>query len=111
MIGTILSLHYVGKKKWIPSIIFWVGYLIITAVISGLLYTVLPTASFLGIVIGFGAFMILAHYWYKYDWRMSFKLFVVAFIIDFVIAIIIVAILAIAIADFWVTLFPQASLL
>jgi len=111
MFGTILSLHYIGRKRWIPSIIFWVAYLIVTAVVSGALYTIAPTVSVMGLLIGFAVFMALAHYWYKFPWEISLKLFVIAFIIDFIIAIILVAVLVVTLPEFWGWVFPQAGIL
>ena len=112
MIGALLSLKWFGKKSWVQSLIFWVAYLIVLAIVSSLLYMyVSPTGSILGLVVGFAVFMALAHYWYKYQWVASFKLFAFAFVIDMVIAVILFGILAIVVPDWWSSVFPLSALL
>jgi hypothetical protein len=108
MIGAILSMKYVGKKPWIASIIFWVGYII--AAVAGAIFTT-ANIPVLSLIISVGVFLALAHYWYKFSWEMSFKLFVVAFIIDLILVAIIAAILlAFAVTIPGMNFIPQFSI-
>ena len=113
MIGAIISLRYVGKKPWIASIIFWVGYIIAAAVAGAIVaFANIPVLS---LVISVGVFLALAHYWYKFSWEMSFKLFVVAFIIDLILMAVIIAVIITAIGltlpEIFESLFPASFLL
>ena len=96
MIGAILSMKYIGKKSWIQSVIFWVGYIIIAMIANTMLSS---SGMYIGLLVSVAAFVLLAHYWYKFNWEMSFKLFVVAFIIDIIIVMIIVALIGVTFID------------
>jgi len=99
MIGTILSMRYIGKQPWIKSIVFWVVYLIVASVASYGLSLVSQTAGMVGFAISAGIFIALAHYWkwFNFPWIKAVKVFVVAFVIDLIIIFVIFAILFAAI--------------
>lgn len=102
MIGTILSMHYVGKKNWTMSVVFWVVYLISMAIVSAILTAVAPTWKIVSIVVSAAVFILLAHKWYKFDYMNSIKLFAIAFVIDIIIVYVIFA----AIVGFYGILLP-----
>jgi len=84
MIGSAISIRYVGKKPWILALSFWAVYLII-----GLLFVtaIVSATSFwwLGILFSFAIFMALAIYWMKLNIMVSAIAFAVAYVLDFVI--------------------------
>lgn len=93
MIGALISMKFLGGKKWIQALIFWAVILVIGfalgagAVALGILTTLLSI----------GIFIMLAHYWYKLPWLRSIVVWAVAFAIDFAIMFILVTILAFSI--------------
>jgi hypothetical protein len=92
MFGTAISIHFLGKKRWMPSIIFWVVYLVTMAIVSAILTAVAPQWVMVSIVVSAAIFILLAHKWYKFSWINSVKLFAVAFVIDIVLMYIIMSI-------------------
>jgi len=105
MIGAILSLHYVGKKNWIQSIVFWITYIIAGAIITA----IIPATGVLSLILAALIFMSIAHYWYKFNWQISFKLFAIAFFIDIILTLVLVAILFGLIGLEWTELFPTTQ--
>lgn len=91
MIGAILSMKYVGKKAWIPSIIFWLVYFIAMAIVGAVLTAIVPTWTMISIAISAAVFIALAHYWYKIALFESLKIFAVAVVLDLIIMLVIVA--------------------
>ena len=87
MIGTILSMKFIGKKTWLQALLFWIVYIVAAAVIS----SIIP----MGIVIAAVVFILLAHFWpmYGLNWWEALKVFAVAVVIDIIIVAIIFAIL------------------
>jgi len=88
MIGTLISMKYIGKKSWSQSLVFWLVYIVATAILSSIVN--------LGIILGAVVFILLAKYWYKMDWFLGIKTFAVAFVIDIIIAVVLVGILLVA---------------
>jgi len=85
MIGSLISMKFVGGKTWIQAVVFWVVILVIGFALS--------TQYYLGILItlaSIGIFITLAHYWYGLKWTRSVVVWFVAFIIDLVIVYVIV---------------------
>jgi len=89
MIGAIISMKFLGKKKWIQAIIFWAVILIIGFAIGSGAVQLGIFATLLGI----GIFILLAHYWYHLPWLLSIAVWFVAFIIDMIIVYILVLLL------------------
>jgi hypothetical protein len=93
MIGTILSMHYIGKKNWAMSIIFWLVYLVSMAIVGAILNVVLPTWTLVSIVVAAIVFIVLANKWYKFNWMNAFKVFALAVVIDVIIVFVILSVL------------------
>ena len=123
MIGTILSLKYFGRKGWKDAIVFWLVYLVAGAILSSIVLGAAGAAfgidaqniddmdedemqdyvnantgnlGILGVlstIISVGLFLALAHYWYKYAWFESLKLFAISYVIDIIIVIVLVMVL------------------
>lgn len=91
MIGAIISLKYFGKPKktWGQALVFWLVYIVAAAVLASLV----P----MGIVGSAVVFILLAHYWYHFNWFMSLKLFAIALVIDIIIVIILIVLFTAAI--------------
>lgn len=93
MIGSILSMKFVGHKSWKASIVFWIVYFVAMMLIGA------ATAGYIeyaGLVVSAIVFILLAKYWYKFNWFDSLKIFAVAFVIDIILIYLIVAVLGIA---------------
>ena len=97
MIGTILSLHYIGKKAWMTSIMFWLMHIVAVAIITSILGT---TFAGLALVVYAGTFMALAFYWQHIKWIEGFKLLVIAIVIDIIAVVIIVTVLGITLLGY-----------
>lgn len=85
-------MRFVGKKGWIPSLIFWAVVFIAGMITGNLLY-------FIGIfvtLLNIGIFLCLAHYWYKLPWIMSVVVWAVAFVIDLIIVYILLILLGLS---------------
>jgi len=142
MIGTILSMKFVGKKGWKDSIVFWLVYLVLSTVILGVISGLvvgnvysniadfpddwetktpaeqqqwiennlgslgsLGILGVLSIIISVSIFLIMAHYWYKFNWWDSIKIFAIAYIFD----IIIVLVLGFLFFGIAILLMPEAA--
>jgi len=113
MIGTLLSMKFIGKKSWKDSAIFWavifVIGIILSFIVSGVLIASLigsiPTngaepdmSAMTGLVVGAFVLIILlalvraviiillAKFWYKFPWIEAIKIWAVAFVIDIIIS-------------------------
>jgi len=107
MIGSLLSIWLVGKRPFLQALIFWFIYLFVMFIISFLLTTSGTILGMFSLLISIGIFVALAHYWYKFPWLISLKLWVIAFAIDLLISfIIIVLILSFVSIPFVDNLFP-----
>lgn len=80
-------MHFLGKKTWVQSLIFWAVILIIGVGLSMANIGIL--ASLAGILV----FILLAHYWYHLSWIWSVVVWAVAWVIDMIIIYIIVIML------------------
>lgn len=94
MIGTLISLKYIGKQSWRISIQFWITYLILVALLcTGVLY-VIPEKTLeiyvpIKIALLLIVFVLLSRMWLKMRFVRVLQLFVFALIIDTMIGLII----------------------
>jgi len=93
MIGALISMHYIGKKRWYKpleqsALLFWAAMLIIGITIGYLMINV--QIAYLATALGVIIFIALAHYWYKLNWIFSIATWAVAFVIDWFIMYIII---------------------
>ena len=120
MFGSLISMKWIGKKSWKDAGIFWIVYLvsviIVGGILSGFLVPNMPTITddmtqdeiieamkpyqtemaiygSISIVITVGIFLALAHYWYKFNWFDSLKIFAVGYVLDIVIAVVLFGLL------------------
>jgi hypothetical protein len=82
MLGSLLAAHYVAKKPWGISAIFWailiaIGLVTATAFSGSIIFLM---------ILGFIIFMIVAMYYLKTSWWMSIILYIVALLINIVIS-------------------------
>jgi len=103
MIGTLLSVHYIGHKNWKLSLVFWIVALVVGAIATSVIAYILPTVSIAGTIVGVAVVLGLLHYWYKFPWEKSIVIWAIALVIDIIIVAILVAILFAAIGLDWLT--------
>ena len=108
MIGAIVAMRYVGKKTWWESLVFWIVYIAIVGVLTAMLMGIFP---YLGLIVGIGVFIGLAHLWYKIPLNLAVWLMIVAFVIDIVVAVLLAGAVVAMIGTGWTTvLMPTAQL-
>lgn len=108
MIGAIVAMRFVGKKSWWESFVFWAVYLAVVGILTFMLMGIFP---YLGMILGIGVFVALAHFWMKFPLNEAIWLLVTAFIIDIVITFILAGAVIAAIGAQWATtLMPTAQL-
>lgn len=86
MIGSLLSAHYVGKKPWGVSAIFWAIVLVVGLVIG----SVLGVGIVVSLLLGIAVFLGVAWYYLKIHpvW-LGIIMYIVAFVIDIIIGMVI----------------------
>ena len=103
MIGTLLSVKFIGKRSWMQSIIFWAVALVAGIIATSAVTFILPTFALAGTVVGIAIVLILLHYWYNFPWNKAIVIWVVAFVIDIIIAAILIGALFAYLGPDWLT--------
>lgn len=80
MFGSLISVHYIGKKNWMISAEFWIAYLVI-----GLILGMIISIPILVTILTIAAFFFLAMKWLRMKAGPAALMFAFAFIIDIII--------------------------
>jgi small basic protein len=91
MIGNLISMHFLGKKSWKLSFIFWAVTFVIGIFLSYAIAIV--SIPYLSMAIGALIVLVAAHYWYNLNWVLSIEVFAVGFVVNIIIMMILIAVL------------------
>ena len=109
MIGTIVSMRYIGQRNWWESIVFWAVYLFVSTILVSLV--AMADIQYLGFIVATAVFFVLAIKWYMIPWRQIITLWLVAIAIDFIIGLALADVLIPVIGNDWAQgLMPVLSL-
>lgn len=109
MIGTILSMKFVGEKTWWQSLVFWIVYLFVSTIVVSVIAMV--DVQYLGFVVATVIFFALAIVWYTIPWRQVITVWLVAVVFDLIISLVLADYIIPVIGNDWAQgLMPILSL-
>ena len=101
MIGTLVSVKFIGHKNWMQSIIFWAVALVVGIIATSLTSFLSFLVPAIGLIVGVAVVLGLLVYWYKFPLSKAIVIWAVALVIDIVIVLILAIILVAFVGTSW----------